>query len=75
MKGEQFNIVLKENNVPCRVSKARPTSRPIPIAYLQALRNELDKLLRESIVTPVTEAIQKTEDILASDKVNDCFTL
>ena len=73
MKGEQFNVVLKENNVPYWVSKARPTS--IPIAYQQALRNELDKLLRESIVTPVTEAIQKTEDILASDKVNDCFTL
>ena len=29
MKGKQFNIVLKENAVPCCVSKARP----IPIAY------------------------------------------
>ena len=29
MKGEQFDIVLKENAVPCCVSKARP----IPVAY------------------------------------------
>ena len=38
MKGEQFNNALKENAVPCCVSKARP----IPIAYQQALRNELE---------------------------------
>ena len=54
MKGEQFNIVLKENAVPCCVSKARP----IPIAYQQVLRNELDELLREGIITPVTEATE-----------------
>ena len=52
MKGEQFNVVLKENAVPCCVFKARPT----PIVYQQALRNALDKLLRVGIITRVTEA-------------------
>ena len=54
MKGEQLNIVLKENAAPCCVSK----SQPIPIAYQQALRNELDELLREGVITPATEATE-----------------
>ena len=64
MKGEQFNIVLKENAVPCCVSKARP----IPIAYQQALRNELDELLREGIITPVTEATEWMNPIVVKPK-------
>ena len=54
MKGEQFNFGLKDNAGPCCASKARPT----PIAYQKALRNELDELLREGIITPVTEATE-----------------
>ena len=54
MKGEQFNIVLKENAVPCCVSKARL----IPVAYQQALR----------IVTPGTEAIEWVNPIVVEPK-------
>ena len=64
MKGEQFNIVLKENAVPCCVSKARP----IPIAYQQALRNELDELLRKGIITFVTEATEWVNPIVVESK-------
>ena len=64
MNGEQFHIVLKENAVPCCVSKARP----IPIAYQQAQRNESDELLREGIITPVTEATEWVNTIVVEPK-------
>ena len=64
MKGEQFNIVLKENAVPCCVSKARP----ILIAYQQALRNELDELLGEGIINSVTETTEWVNPIVVEPK-------
>ena len=64
MKGERFNIVLKKNAVLCCVSKAQS----IPVAYQQALRNELDKLLCEGIITPVTEATQWVNPIVVEPK-------
>ena len=64
MKDEQFNIVLKENAVPCCVSKARP----IPVAYQQALRNELNEFLRKGIITPVTEASKWVNPIVVEPK-------
>ena len=64
MKVEQFDNVLKENAVPCCVSKARPIS----IAYQQVLRNELDELLREDINTPVTEATEWVNPIVVEPK-------
>ena len=64
MKGEQLNIVLKKNAVRCCVSK----SRPIPIAYQQALKNELDELLREGVITPVTEATEWVNPIVVEPK-------
>ena len=77
MKSEQFNIVLKENAVPCCVSKARP----IPVAYQQALRNESDEFLREGIITPVTEATEWVNPIVVEPKrdrnghINDKISL
>ena len=61
MKSELFNIVLKENAVPCCIPKAR---RPPPIAYQQALRNELDKLLRKGVITPVIGATEWVNPIV-----------
>ena len=66
MKDKEFNIFLKENIVPCCVSKARP----IPIAYQQALRNESDELLRKGIITSVTEATEKVNPVVVEPKRN-----
>ena len=64
IKGEQFIFVLKENAVPCCVFKAWP----IQIAYRQALKNELNELLCEGIITPVTEVIEWENPIVVEPK-------
>ena len=64
IKDEQFNIVLKENAVLCCFARARP----IPTVYQQALRYELDKLLREDIITSVTEATEWVNPIVVEPK-------
>ena len=64
MKGKEFNIVVKKNAVPCCVSK----SRSLPVTCQQALRNHLDKLLREGIITPVTEAIEWVNLVVIESK-------
>ena len=66
MKDEQFSIVLKENAVPCFVSK----DQSVPIAYQQALRNELNELLREGIITPVIEATEWVNPIVVEPKLD-----
>ena len=54
MKSEKFKIVLRDDAIPFCISKARQ----IPVAFQQALKNELDELLAEGIITPVTEATE-----------------
>ena len=64
MKGEQFKIVLQENATPCCVNKARK----IPIAYEKALRDELDDLLKEGIISPVTQPTKWVNPIVVEPK-------
>ena len=47
MKGEKFKIVLRHDAIPCCISKARQ----IPVVFQQALKNELDELLAEGIMS------------------------
>ena len=60
MKGEKFKIVLRDDAIPCCVSKARQ----IPVAFQQALKNEFDEFLGEGIITPVTEATEWVNPIV-----------
>ena len=64
MKGEQFKIVLQDNVTPCCVTKARK----IPIAYKKALQDELDDLLKEGIISPVTQRTKWVSPIVVKPK-------
>ena len=64
MKGEKFKIVLRDDAIRCCISKARQ----IPVAFQQALKSELDELLAEGIITPVTEAIEWINPIVVESK-------
>ena len=64
VKGEQFNVVLKENAFQCCVSKARPMA----ITYQQALRNEYNEILLEGIINPVAEATEWVNLIVVEPK-------
>ena len=64
MKGEKFKIVLRDDATPCCISKARQ----IPVAFQQALKNKLDELLAEGIITPVTEATEWVNPIFVEPK-------
>ena len=44
MKDEKFKIALRDDAIPCCISKARQ----IPVAFQQALKNELDELVTEA---------------------------
>jgi len=67
MKGEKFKIVLQENATPCCVTKARK----IPIAFEKALRDELDDLLKEGIISPVTQPTEWVSPIVVEPKKTD----
>ena len=64
MKVEQFKIVLQENVAPCCVTKARE----IPIALEKVLRDELDDLLNEVIILPVTQPTEWVSPIVVEPK-------
>ena len=64
MKEEKFKIILKEDAVPCRVTKVRK----IPLAYEQALKEELDTLLEEEIISSVTEPTEWINPIVVEPK-------
>lgn len=64
MKGEKFKINLVAEAVPCCVTKARK----IPVAYENALRSELDELLQEGIITPVTTPTEWVSAIVVEPK-------
>ena len=64
MKGEKFKIVLRDDVIPCCISKAQQ----IPVSFQQALKNELDELLAEGIIPPVTEATEWVNPIVVEPK-------
>ena len=64
MKGEQSRIVLRENVTSCCVTKARKIS----IAYEKALRDELDDLRKEGIISPVTQPTEWVSPIVVELK-------
>ena len=64
MKGEKFKITLQDNATPCCLTKARK----IPIAYEKALRDELDDLLKEGIISPVTQPTEWVSPIVVEPK-------
>ena len=64
MKGEKFKIVLRDNVIPCCIFKARQ----IPVTFQQDLKNEIDELLAEGIITPVTEATEWVNPIVVEPK-------
>ena len=64
MKGEKFKIALRDDAIPCCISKARQ----IPVAFQKALKNKLDELLAVGIITPVTEATEWVNPIVVEPK-------
>ena len=64
MEGELFKISLIENAEPFCVK----SPRSIPFAYREKLREELDSLLRQDIIAPVTEATEWCAPIVVTPK-------
>ena len=64
MEGEQFHIRLQEDAVPFCVK----TPRVVPFAYRDKLKEELDLLQQQGIVTPVTEATRWCAPIVVTPK-------
>ena len=64
MKGEKFKIVLRDDVIPCCISKAQQ----IPVSFQQVLKNELDELLAEGITTLVTEVTEWVNPIVVEPK-------
>ena len=64
MKGEKFKITLRNGAIPYCISKARQ----ILVAFSQALKNKLDQLLAEDIITPVTEVTEGVNPIVVKPK-------
>lgn len=76
MEGEQFRIQLQDNAIPFCIK----TPRTIPFAYRDKLKEELDLLQQQGIITPVTEATQWCAPIVVtpkkgSDRVRMCVDL
>ena len=57
---------MRDDAILCCISKARQ----IPVAFQQALKNELDELLAEDIITPVTEATEWVNPIVVEPKLD-----
>ena len=64
MEGEEFRIVLAEDAQPFCVR----TPRTIPFAYRDKLKAELDLLLSQQIIAPVTEPTEWCPPIVAAPK-------
>jgi len=76
MAGETFHITLVENAVPFCVK----TPRSIPFAYRDKLKAELDLLLDQNIIAPVTEVTDWCAPIVVtpkkgSDRIRMCVDL
>ena len=66
MKGEKFHITLTDNTIPFCIK----TPRSIPFAYRDKLKAELDLLLSQNIITPVTEPTEWCAPIVVTPKKN-----
>ena len=66
MPGEKFHISLTENAQPFCVT----TPRTIPFAYKDKLKNEIDLLTSQGIITPVTEPTEWCSPIVVAPKKN-----
>ena len=64
MEGETFNISLMEGAKPFCVK----APRTIPFAYRAKLKKELDQLLQQGIITPVTEPTEWCAPIVVAPK-------
>ena len=64
MEGEDFHISLTADAKPFCVN----TPRSIPFAYRDKLRTELELLLAQHIIAPVTEATEWCAPIVANPK-------
>ncbi len=64
MPGEKFHISLTENARPFCVS----TPRTIPFAYREKLKNEIDLLVDQGVITPVTEPTDWCSPIVVAPK-------
>jgi len=76
MEGEQFRIQLQDNAILFCIK----TPCTIPFAYRDKLKEELDLLQQQGIITPVTEATQWCAPIVVtpkkgSDRVRMCVDL
>ena len=66
MDGEEFHISLTHDAKPFCIN----TPRSIPFAYRDKLKAELDLLLSQNIITPVTEATEWCAPIVVTPKKN-----
>ncbi|XP_043217806.1 uncharacterized protein LOC122379571 [Amphibalanus amphitrite] len=64
MPGEQFKIHLREEAVPFRVS----SPRRVPLSLRTPLKDELQKLVSEGIIVPVTEPTEWCAPIVVEPK-------
>ena len=66
MPGEKFRIELEANAKPCKVSYARH----IPIAFKEKLKMELDTLVDNGIISPVSKPTDWCNPIVVTSKKN-----
>ena len=66
MEGKEFHISLRTDARPFCVN----TPRSIPLAYRDKLKSELDLLLTQNNITPVTEATVWCAPIVVTPKKN-----
>ena len=67
MVGEMFKIRLTDDAVPFAVS----TPRNVPYNYMEKLKTELDQLLKDGVIVPVTEPTDWCSPITVVPKTND----
>ena len=66
MPGEKFKIELESNAKPCKISYARH----IPMACKAKLKAELDELVENGIIAPVSKPTSWCSPIVTTKKKN-----
>ena len=66
MPGEQFHISLRDDARPFCVT----TPRTVPLAYRDKLKEEIDLLIEQGIIAPVTEPTEWCSPIVVTPKKN-----
>ena len=64
MKGEEFKICLEDKAVPFRLT----APRTIPYAYTEKLKTQLDKMVADKIIKPITTPTQWCAPIVVASK-------